>query len=66
VFFAIRFERHLVDRIDDVWPRLGFFSRIDLIRKALHDYLRQAGEHEAAAIFEPWLAMYDDTTPTGQ
>jgi hypothetical protein len=63
-FFTLRFSIDIAERIDELWPRLGFSSRMDLFRAALHDYLLQAGEHESAAIFDPWLQMYDDdTTP---
>jgi hypothetical protein len=61
-FFTLRFRRHIAEQVDELWPRLGFGSRIDLFRKALHDYLRQAGEHETAAMFEIWLDIYDDAT----
>jgi hypothetical protein len=59
-FFTLRFRRDVAERIDETWPRLGFDSRIDLFRAALHDYFEQAGEHETAAIFEIWLEMYED------
>lgn len=62
-FFTLRFRRDIAERIDELWPRLGFGSRIDFFRKALYDYLRLAGEHETAAMFEIWLQMYDDIKP---
>jgi hypothetical protein len=63
-FFTLRFRRDLIERIDEIWPHLGFCSRMDFFRKALHEYFRQAGEDEVAAMLEVWLQMYDDTTPT--
>jgi hypothetical protein len=62
-FFPLRFRLDIAEQIDELWPRLGFSSRIDLFRAALHDYLLEAGEHETAAIFDPWLQTYDDMTP---
>jgi hypothetical protein len=63
-FFTLRFRRSLVERMDEIWPRLGFCSRMDFFRKALHEYFRQAGEDEVAVMLERWLQIYDDTTPT--
>jgi metal-responsive CopG/Arc/MetJ family transcriptional regulator len=63
-FFTLRFRRELIERIDEIWPHLGFCSRMDFFRKALHEYFRQSGEDEVAGMLEVWLQMYDDTTPT--
>jgi Tfp pilus assembly PilM family ATPase len=37
--------------MDEARVRLGLKSRMDLIRRALHAYLDQAGEREVAALF---------------
>ena len=49
----IRFEADTVARLDEAWRRQGLKSRMELFRRALHDYLAAHGEDEVAALFAP-------------
>jgi len=46
----MRMDAAIVDRLDEAWKRQGLHSRMDLFRKALHDYLTGVGETEVAAL----------------
>ena len=47
----LRLEAETVTRLDEARERLGLRSRMELIRRALGQYLEQAGEGEVAALF---------------
>jgi len=49
----IRLEADTVARLDEAWRRQGLKSRMELFRRALHDYLAAHGEDEVAALFAP-------------
>jgi hypothetical protein len=46
----LRMEAAVVDKLDQAWKRHGLHSRMDLFRKALHDYLASVGENDVAAL----------------
>ena len=46
----LRMEAAIVDKLDEVWKRLGLHSRAELFRKSLHVFLRTSGENEVAAL----------------
>ena len=45
-----RMKTGVVARLDEARARLGFGSRAELLRRALHDYLSGAGEREVASV----------------
>ena len=49
----IRLDADTVARLDEAWRRQGLKSRMELFRRALHDYLAAHGEDEVAALFAP-------------
>ncbi|RMG49144.1 MAG: ribbon-helix-helix protein, CopG family [Acidobacteria bacterium] len=49
----IRLEADTVARLDEAWRRQGLKSRMELFRRALHDYLAAHGEDGVAALFAP-------------
>ena len=49
----IRLEAETVARLDEAWRRQGLKSRMELFRRALHDYLAAHGEDDVAALFAP-------------
>jgi hypothetical protein len=46
----LRMDASVVDKLDGAWKRQGLRSRMDLFRKALHDYMASVGENEVAAL----------------
>lgn len=49
----LRMGSSLVDRLDEVWPRLGLHSRMDLFRSALRAYFESIGERDLADLLAP-------------
>jgi hypothetical protein len=48
-----RVDATVVTSLDQARERLGLGSRVELLRRALHDYLYEAGEREVAEFFLP-------------
>lgn len=48
-----RVETAVVARLDEARERIGLGSRTELLRRALHDYLSDAGEREVARLLLP-------------
>jgi len=46
----LRMESDLVDKLDEAWRRQGLHSRMDLFRKSLQAFLKNAGEVDVAAM----------------
>ncbi len=49
----IRIPASAVAGLDESWKRLGLKSRSEFFRRAVHAYLKGAGENDTAALFAP-------------